>query len=70
MDAAGVLGATPDQTMAVVLSQITLGVCSDAVLECFKLKESTNSECLKCFVSAILQEFEEEWLRLHGRGRC
>ena len=57
-------GATTDQKITSALRQLSLGVSADAVVDYVRLKESTNSECLKRFVYAVVKALEEKWLSL------
>jgi hypothetical protein len=62
-DALGVLGASPDQKIAAALRQLSLGVGADSIVEYVRLSESTISDCLKHFCTAVVKRFASEYLR-------
>ncbi|PXF42053.1 hypothetical protein BWQ96_08221 [Gracilariopsis chorda] len=57
-DALGILGVTADQKITAALLQLLLGMSAVAIVNCVRLKESTNSKSLKRVVYAVVQEFE------------
>lgn len=63
VDSVGIPGATPDQKITAALRQLPLGVSADAVVEYVRLGESTNLECMKCFVADVVDTFGDECLR-------
>ena len=59
-DALGVRGATTDQKITAALRQLSPVIYADAAVEHTILKESTDAECLKRFVCAVVKECEED----------
>jgi Plant transposon protein len=63
VDCCGVGGASADQKLWAAVRQLSYGVPADAVSEYGRLAESTNAQCLKKFCAAVVELFEEQWLR-------
>ena len=62
-------GASTDQTLTSALRQICFGVSADAVVDYVRMAESTNVECLKRFVCAVVNSFEGEWLQYPNKDK-
>jgi len=60
---AGVLGLSCFQKVTAALRMLTYGVPADATDEYVRIGESTALESLRRFVAAVVEIFEEEYLR-------
>ena len=62
-NAAGVLGLSCFQKVTAALRMLTYGVPADATDEYVRIGESTALESLRRFIAAVVEIFEEEYLR-------
>jgi hypothetical protein len=62
-DAVGRFGLTPIQKVASALRMLAYGGAADANNEYVQISESTSLESLNRFCNAIIQIYEEEYLR-------
>ena len=65
-DAANVLGLSCFQKITAAMRMITYGVPADATDEYIRIGESTAFESLRRFVVAVVDIFEDEYLRSHN----
>lgn len=63
VDACHQLGLSPLQKVTAAIRQLAYGLASDQVDEYLRIADSTAMECLKRFCKAVIELFEDEYLR-------
>ncbi|XP_066333305.1 uncharacterized protein [Miscanthus floridulus] len=68
MSAANVLGLSCFQKVTAAFRMLTYGVPADATDEYVRIEEITVIESLRRFIAAVVDLFEEEYLRYHNEA--